>query len=121
MYYEKGVKINILNFNDAETPSIDDSWKKMSDLDRMKLVENVIRTNNLGQVISVSRITDKGEVYINLLENLNAGQRGSKLLDVEMLFKDNIDNGIVLWCEPLGDKNSLRKLRGIQIKKGGDL
>ena len=113
--------MNILSFNDAETPSIDDSWKKMSDFERMNLVENVIRVNNLGQVFSISRITEKGEVYINLLENLSAGQRGSKLLDFEMLLKDNLDNGIVLWCEPLGDKNSLRKLRGIQIKKGGDL
>jgi hypothetical protein len=113
--------LNILSFNDAETPSIDDSWKKMSDLERMNLVENVIRINNLGQVFSISRITEKGEVYINLLENLSAGQRGSKLLDFEMLLKDNLDNGIVLWCEPLGDKNSLRKLRGIQIKKGGEL
>lgn len=113
--------MTILSFNEAETPPMDDSWKKMSDLERMDLVENVIRTNNLGQVFSVSRVTEKGEVYINLLENLSAGQRGSKLLDFEMLLKNNIDNGIVLWCEPLGDKNSLRKLRGIQIKKGGEL
>lgn len=113
--------MNILSFNDAETPSIGDSWSKMSDLERMNLVEKVIRINNLGQVFSISRITEKGEVYINLLENLSAGQRGSKLLDFEMLLKKSLDNGIILWCEPLGDKNSLRKLRGIQIKKGGEL
>jgi hypothetical protein len=23
--------------------------------------------------------------------------------------------GIIIWCEPIGDKNSLRNLRGIEI------
>ena len=31
-------------------------------------------------------------------------------------LKLNIDKGLTVWCEPLGDKNSLRNLRGIKIK-----
>ena len=26
------------------------------------------------------------------------------------------DKGITVWCEPIGDKSKLRKLRGIEIK-----
>ena len=43
--------------------------------------------------------------------------RGTKLLDLEELLKENVDLGITIWLEPLGDKNSLRNLRGIEVKK----
>jgi hypothetical protein len=38
------------------------------------------------------------------------------ILDLEEFLKNHLDSGISIWCEPLGDKNSLRNLRGIQIK-----
>jgi hypothetical protein len=41
--------------------------------------------------------------------------RGAFLLDLELLLKENIDSGVFIWCEPIGDKNSLRNLRGIEI------
>ena len=39
------------------------------------------------------------------------------LLDLESLIKDNIDDGISIWLEPVGDKSKLRNLRGINFKK----
>jgi hypothetical protein len=37
-------------------------------------------------------------------------------LDLEELFKKSVDQGITVWGEALGDKNSLRNLRGIEVK-----
>ena len=40
-----------------------------------------------------------------------------ELIDkTEFYLKNKIDRSINVWCEPIGDKNSLRNLRGIQIK-----
>ena len=36
-------------------------------------------------------------------------------IELEQKLKSNIDVGITIWCEPVGDKSKLRKLRGIQI------
>ena len=45
-----------------------------------------------------------------------ANERGLLLLDLEEKLKIEIDKGITVWCEPVGDKSKLRKLRGIEIK-----
>jgi hypothetical protein len=47
---------------------------------------------------------------------MSASERGTFLLDLESLLKSQIDNGINIWLEPIGDKNSLRNLRGIEVK-----
>jgi hypothetical protein len=38
------------------------------------------------------------------------------LLDLENEIKKDIDHGITVWLEPVGDKSKLRNLRGIKIK-----
>ena len=42
--------------------------------------------------------------------------RGMILLDLEEKLKKNIDIGLTVWLEPVGDKSKLRNLRGIKIK-----
>ena len=38
-----------------------------------------------------------------------------QILELEERLKSKIDKGITVWCEPIGDKSKLRKLRGIKI------
>ena len=53
-------------------------------------------------------------VYVNLLNSLAPGERGSLLLDLEDdLVKQ--DPRARVWHLPLGDKNSLRSLRGVSF------
>ena len=40
------------------------------------------------------------------------------MLDFEESLKKNIDRGITIWLEPVGDKSKLRNLRGVEIKMG---
>jgi hypothetical protein len=35
---------------------------------------------------------------------------------LEDYLKESIDAGLVVWLEPFGDRNSLRNLRGIEVK-----
>ena len=58
-----------------------------------------------------------GLIYINVnfISKVSPKDRGTLLLDLEdELFKK--DERIRVWHIPLGDKNSLRNLRGIKIK-----
>ena len=51
---------------------------------------------------------------VKLLTALTPRERGSLLLDLEdELCK--LDANIRVWHTPLGDKNSLRNLRGVQL------
>ena len=54
-------------------------------------------------------------IYVNCTTKLAPSERGTVLLDLEdeMCKKDN---RIRIWHVPLGDKNSLRNLRGIKFK-----
>ena len=42
------------------------------------------------------------------------------LLNLEERLKNNIDKGLTVWFEPVGDKSKLRNLRGIKIKPEGN-
>ena len=46
---------------------------------------------------------------------MDASERGTLLLNLEAILKKEIDDGISIWHIPLGDKNSLRNLRGIEV------
>ena len=54
-------------------------------------------------------------VYVNFLGKVPPSERGPLLLDLEdELYKK--DKKLRVWHVPLGDKNSLRNLRGIKFK-----
>ena len=54
-------------------------------------------------------------IYVNFISKVSPKDRGTLLLDLEdELVKK--DERVRVWHIPLGDKNSLRNLRGIKIK-----
>jgi hypothetical protein len=46
---------------------------------------------------------------------MNSNERGIFFLELEEWLKKMLDNGITIWHKPIGDKNSLRNLRGIKV------
>jgi len=103
-----------INVNDAikNSPVPSKKWLNLTNLERLLIVKEV--SNNIKDV-NFTRTTDKGYVYIVLENSLDSGERGALLLRLEKLLKHKVDNGITIWHEPIGDKNSLRKLRGIEV------
>ena len=69
--------------------------------------------NNIVQIILASK---NGQVVVRLLKNLSPAERGNFLLDIEFLLKKKLDDAIFINVEPMGDKSSLRNLRGLTIK-----
>ena len=100
----------------AETPVTQTTWKLMPDIERIKLLNKQIGKKRDYMSISINKTTESGQVLVTLQGKFTAGKRGIYLLDFERYLKENVDKGISVWCEAIGDKNSLRNLRGIQIK-----
>jgi hypothetical protein len=90
----------------------------MSEEARLSLVNSTMGTNATfpsNTLIAVDTKMD-GQVIIRLQESIAADKRGTLLLDLEAFLKEKIDQGLVVWLEPFGDRSSLRNLRGIEVR-----
>jgi len=108
---------NLCNAN-LDTPTPGDAWRQLSDVDRLALVKNNVDTKmpSLSSIIVIVEAKQDGQIIVKLLEPLTADKRGTLLLDLEEFLKGSLDPGLVVWLESLGDRSSLRNLRGIEVK-----
>ena len=99
---------------ELNTPIPGKFWVNQSQKERLESIEKVSELF-IGSIMMLEA-RDNGHVIVRLLKELNPGDRGTLLLDYEFHLKDKIDEAITIWIEPLGDKNTLRKLRGVEVK-----
>jgi len=100
-------------YAEKTSPIVLKEWSSLADEERLSVVNSI--ANNIEHV-KFTRATNNGYVYLVIEKNMDPGDRGKLMLQLECLLKKEIDNGITIWHEPIGDKNSLRKLRGIEVK-----
>ncbi len=105
----------IENYSTQTTPTTTKDWTDRSVEERIKLISNELKKNKLYENFEPIKAPDNGQVVIRVEKIIPANERGLLLLELEQKLKSNIDVGITIWCEPVGDKSKLRKLRGIQI------
>jgi hypothetical protein len=107
-----------MNYSNIPTHEVKKIWVDMSKKERIDLINNKLSKSNFNYLkfIKVLDAKNDGQVILSLLNQMSASERGTFLLDLESLLKNQIDNGINIWLEPIGDKNSLRNLRGIEVK-----
>lgn len=103
-------------FCDAETPHPAKHWIEMDDVGRLDLVVKVTEASDFTAVVKPVSAFPSGFVYVELTSPLRAADRGLRLRAYEALLKSSIDESLTVWCEPVGDKSALRKLRGIEVK-----
>lgn len=101
---------------DIESPKTSLEWRQLESDHRVKRIVHFIDSHTGFDKIKVTRALPDGQVFVELIEPLSPAVRGSLLLDFESQLKDGVDQGLVVWCEPLGDKSTLRNLRGIEIR-----
>ncbi len=110
----------MVSLGDAQTntPSPNPAWWQLSDAERRARVMHAMHTGPvaLGGNLVIAAAKQDGQIIVSLLESISASKRGTLLLDLEVFLKEAIDPGLVVWLEPLGDRNSLRNLRGIEVK-----
>jgi hypothetical protein len=106
-----------LKYADTETLIPSKHWAEAADKERLTLVldrvKSIPRFMDLLQILSTKA---DGQIIVRLLKPIAAGERGTLLFDLEEFLKSSVDPGLVVWVEPLGDKSSLRNLRGIKVK-----
>ena len=74
-----------------------------------------------GEDIRVIRATERGEVLIELIGEMNSWARGEKLLNLEERLKVQADSALTVWLEPLNDRNAIRHFRGVKVLEHADL
>ena len=107
-----------LSYAATSTQLPSESWSKLRVDERLGLIRTALATQSsgLGANLVVTSTKEDGQVIVSFKEPVGAAMRGSILLDLEQYLKDMIDPGLTVWLEPLGDRNSLRNLRGIEVK-----
>jgi hypothetical protein len=109
--------MNLAELSSAATPRTGDVWRNLSDSVRRERVRSAIATDKrFSDYLEAVEARDDGEVILRFVQPASAGIRGPLLLDFEEKIKSNLDQGLNVWLEPLGDRSSLRRLRGIQVK-----
>lgn len=66
--------------------------------------------------VSVVSALPDGNVTVRFNRPVPASKRGSVLMAYEDLIRQKVAPHLIVWHEPLGDRNSLRNLRGIEVK-----
>jgi len=103
-----------VNFSKTKTPTTNEEWRKKSDENRINIITKELKKNSLYNDFEVVKAADNGQIVLKIERIIPANQRGLLLLELEEKLK-LIDKGITVWCEPVGDKSKLRKLRGVEI------
>jgi hypothetical protein len=99
------------NYSSVDSPETGSDWKNMKEESRKALIKKFIDARS-----DFSNLEkENGQIIIMMLEALPASRRGLFLLNFEKSVKITVDEGITVWCEPVGDKSKLRALRGVNI------
>ena len=104
-----------VSFSDVPSPVPSDDWVSLTIGERIDLIKKSIQNFSLNADIDVVEANKGGQVSVIINDTLSADERGPLLLDLEEFLKLNVDNGITVWHAPIGDKSSLRNLRGIEV------
>ena len=54
-------------------------------------------------------------VYVSATESMSIADRADLILNLEKFLMNEVDPNIRVWHVPIGDKNSLRNLRGVKL------
>ncbi len=104
------------NFSQSKTPQTNESWKKISEKERIEILSKELKKDILYKDLEVIKAPENGQVIVKIEKIMPANKRGILLLELEEKLKLVLDQGITIWCEPVGDKSKLRGLRGVEIK-----
>ena len=108
-----------VSFSNVSSPDPTDGWLDLTIDERIDLtnksIQDFLSNVDIDIDIDIVEVSKGGQISVIINNTLSAYERGPLLLDIEEFLKLNIDNGITLWHAPIGDKSSLRGLRGIEV------
>ena len=105
------------NFANQDSPTVGLIWKNLSYEVGVNLIQAELDKDKIYEKFLISKIDKDGQVVFKIEHDIPAHKRGVMLLELEEKLKNNVDKGITIWLEPIGDKSKLRNLRGISFKE----
>ena len=110
-----------LEFAGTPNPVPSSKWVNSSEKERINNINAAMQNFPGYEQIEIKSALTNGQVSLELNVVMAAKERGFFLLDFEEWIKKMLDTGISIWHVPIGDKNSLRNLRGIEVVISEDL
>lgn len=107
--------MNMKEIAEADSPQPSRQWIEMSSVERISKVRNA--TPEFNSLIELINARENGYLIARLIMELDPKERGNMLMNYEFQLKEKVDPSITVWLEPLGDKSTLRRLRGMEVKK----
>lgn len=104
------------NFSKENTPKTNKDWTNKSEEERIEIISKELKKDIRYEDIEIKQALKNGQIVLRTEKIIPANERGLFFLELEEKLKFNIDEGITIWCEPVGDKSKLRNLRGVVIK-----
>ena len=108
------------NFAYTQTPKTTNEWTKLSEDLRKKKIMDEISNNDELKEFEVRQASKDGQIVFKISKSISSNTRGLLLLSLEEQLKNNIDQGLTVWLEPVGDRSKLRNLRGVKITSQGN-
>ena len=113
-----GISLEFANFPEPVPSS---KWVNTSEKERINNINAAMQNFPGHEKIEIKSALTNGQVSLELNVVMAANERGFFLLDFEEWIKEMVDTGISIWHVPIGDKNSLRNLRGIEVAINEDV
>jgi len=104
------------NYVSATTPSTSEFWKNLPHDKREDLINKELKKDKNLSEFEVFKTPNNGQIVFKVQKSIPSNKRGLLLLDLEDQLKANVDKGLTVWFEPVGDKSKLRNLRGIKFQ-----
>ena len=107
-----------LTYASVISPETSTKWSTQSEIDRIDQIKSIVHDtdatwNDKFNIISARK---NGFVVFEFVKSIPVSERSKYLLDIESSLCEKLDSAITLWIAPVGDKSSLRNLRGIEVK-----
>jgi len=101
---------------DSDTPKPSLRWLSLGESERLLEVQLLLSKSSCSEYLEVESCTNDGEIYFSQVTPIETYKRVDLLLSLEDLLQEKMDISITVWIKPQNDKNSLRRLRGVELK-----
>ena len=99
----------------VDVPTPGKWWLNGTDAERRIAVGAALTQGVHGAIVAATQ--DTGEVVLELIGNIAAGDRGHRLRQIEANLKRLVDPAIVVYLRSTEDRNAVRRFRGIEVRE----
>ena len=102
----------------VDSPQPSKVWQAWSPMERGAAIRKCMDSDHrYAEALTLVEARADGQVILNLHAGVEVSTRCDLLLDFEELLKEKVDPANTVWLEPIGDKSTLRRLRGIEVRQ----